>query len=51
MRCESEGVKFLGDAQGLLRRFDTPAPFDLNLQWLYNELEKVVGKELKNKDF
>ena len=53
MRCESEGVKkFLGDAQGLLRRFDTPAPFDLNfLQWLYNKLEKVVGKQLKNKDF
>ena len=53
MRCESEGVKkFLEDAQGLLRRFDTPAPFDLNfLQWLYNEFEKVVGKQLKNKDF
>ena len=42
MRCESEGVKkFLGDTQGLLQRFDTPAPFDLNFsQWLYNELER-----------
>lgn len=52
MRCESEGVKFLEDAQGLLRRFDTPVSFDLNfLQWLYNSLEKVGYKQLKKKDF
>ena len=52
MRTESQGVKeFLADAQVLIRKFDSPAPSDLCfLQWLYNSLEKVVGKQLKKKE-
>ena len=53
MRTESQGVKeFLADAQVLIQKFDSPAPSDLCfLQWLYNSLEKVVGKQLKRKNF
>lgn len=52
MCTESQGVKeFLADAHVLIRKFDLPAPSDLCfLQWLYNSLEKVVGKQLKKKE-